>query len=419
MTDQAQPTPQSDPDPAASSSHSASPGGGSAGETPATLCVHGGWRADDARPGIAAPVDRSVTFRLSDVAYSLREAGHSEQARVYSRESSPTVEVVEAKLARLDGAEAACLYSSGMAGLHAALLAHVPPGGRVLIARRLYGGSDHLLDELMPRQGTQVVRFSGEAFDLGSSLTADTRLVLVESLANPTLEVADIPGLAGALQDHPAKLLVDATFATPLGQQPLELGADLVWHSATKYLGGHSDLLAGVLCGSRMNIEPARHWRTLAGAAADPQAAWLLDRGLKTLSVRFERSCQNAQGVAAFLHRHPEVEVVHHPTLWTDDRAQRAQAMLTAPGAVLSFAVRGGDQRASRLLRSLQLFTEAASLGGVESLASQPVRMSHVGLSAEQLAERGIAPGLIRLAVGIEDPFDLREDLRQALEASA
>lgn len=413
--DEVRPSDAARPRPAARPEGSAAPGEHGAG----TRCVHGGWRADEARPGVVVPQERSVTYRLSDLAYSLRSAGRSEQARVYSRESSPTLEAVEQKLANLDGAESACLYASGMAALHAALLATVEPGGRVLVAERLYGGSDGLLDTWLPRQGTRVVRFSGEAFDLTSKLTADTRLVLVESLANPTLDVADVSGVARVLADHPAKLLVDATFATPMAQRPLALGADLVWHSATKYLGGHSDVLAGALCGDRMTLDAARHWRTLVGATPDPEAAWLLDRGMKTLALRFERASANASELAAWLSAHPEVEVVHHPSLLTGAAADRAHAQLDRPGGVLSFAVRGGDARADRLVRALGVFTEAASLGGVESLASQPVRMSHVGLDAEQLAQRGIVPGFIRLAVGVEDAADLRADLEQAFSASA
>lgn len=409
------------PSSAAGSHSAASPqsGEGPDRHSSGTRCVHGGWRADEGRPGVVVPQERSVTYRLSDLAYSLRSAGRSEQARVYSRESSPTLEAVELKLAHLDGADSACLYASGMAALHAALLATVEPGGRVLVAERLYGGSDGLLDAWLPRQGTSVVRFSGEVFDLTAKLTADTRLVLVESLANPTLDVADVRGLAQALEGHPAKLLVDATFATPMAQRPLALGADLVWHSATKYLGGHSDVLAGALCGDRMTLDEARHWRTRVGSTPDPEAAWLLDRGMKTLALRFERASANASELAAWLSAQPEVEVVHHPSLLTGAVAQRAEAHLDLPGGVLSFAVRGGDARADRLVRSLKVFTEAASLGGVESLASQPVRMSHVGLSAEQLSARGIVPGLIRLAVGIEGAADLRADLEQAIAASA
>ncbi|MHC4375419.1 MAG: trans-sulfuration enzyme family protein [Planctomycetota bacterium] len=413
--DEARPSDAAHTRPAASPDGAPAPGE----HRPGTRCVHGGWRADEGRPGVVVPQERSVTFRLSDLAYSLRSAGRSEQARVYSRESSPTLEAVEQKLANLDGAESACLYASGMAALHAALLATVEPGGRVLVAERLYGGSDGLLDAWLPRQGTRAVRFSGEVFDLTAKLTADTRLVLVESLANPTLDVADVSGLAQALAEHPAKLLVDATFATPMAQRPLALGADLVWHSATKYLGGHSDVLAGALCGDRMTLDAARHWRTLVGATPDPEAAWLLDRGMKTLGLRFERASENASELAAWLSAHPEVEVVHHPSLLTGAAAQRAESQLDLPGGVLSFAVRGGDARADRLVRALEVFTEAASLGGVESLASQPVRMSHVGLSAEQLADRGIVPGFIRLAVGVEDAADLRADLERALAASA
>jgi cystathionine beta-lyase/cystathionine gamma-synthase len=386
----------------------------------ATRCVHAGHRPSAAERSLVTPIVRSTTFLLDEAAYRLREAGRSEEARVYSRESYPGLEALEVRLAALEGAEGAVAFGSGQAALHAALLAALPPGKPLLASDRLYGGSLALLAELLPRQGSPLVRFApDDPADLSRKLPPGGALVLVESLSNPDLCVADLPGLAEVCRRAGARLLVDATFVSPALQRPLEHGADLVMHSATKYLGGHSDLLGGVLAGGGELLAQARRWRTLAGAVLDPQAAFLLERGLKTLALRLAAQCAGAEELARRLAAHPEVQRVLYPSLASERQRGLARRLLARPGAMVSFELAGGDPRAGAFARALRLILEAASLGGVESLISLPARMSHVGLSPEQRLAAGIGPGQVRLSVGIEDPLDLWADLEQALAHSA
>ena len=384
-----------------------------------TRCVHAGRRPGPGDEGVALPIDRSTTFVLDETAYALREAGRSHEARVYSRESGPTIEAVEAKLAALDGAEGALLFSSGLAALHAACLARVSHGDRLVHSEALYGGSVELLEGLAQSMGLELASFEPESpEDLARAIGPGARLVLVESLSNPSLRVADLPGLAQTCGRADAQLVVDATFASPVAQRPLEHGAGLVWHSATKFLGGHSDLLGGVLCGDEQVLAPARRWRTMAGAAPDPQAAWLLERGLKTLALRVAAACGNATELARRLAEHPRVANVRHPSRFEGSERERADRVLDLPGAMLTFHVEGGDAAARSVCGRLRLILEAASLGGVETLVSPPVRMSHVGMSESALRAAGIGPGCLRLSVGVEDVEDLWADLEQALESS-
>ncbi len=393
-------------------------GEGAAGERLGTLCVHGGRSAPAAGEPLVGPLVRSVTFRLDDEAYALRAAGRSREARIYARETSPSVESLERRLAALEGAPRALAFASGMAALHALVLALLERGDHAVVSRDVYGGTAALVRELAPRLGVDVTAARPTADDVRAALRPTTRAVFCESISNPTLEVADVPALAAVARAAGARLVVDATFATPILQRPLELGADAVMHSATKFLGGHGDVVAGVVCGGEELVERCWTWRTRAGACLDPEAAWLVERSLATLALRVRAQSDGAAAVAAFLARHPRVERVHHPSLDTHPTAAVARRVLAGGGGMVSFVARGGDAAALALVRRLRLFQEAASLGGVESLASLPHNMSHVGLDERERAERGIAPGLVRLSIGLEDPRDLVDDLRSALDAA-
>ena len=387
---------------------------------PGTRCVHGPAAPSGLPEALVAPVVHSATFRLDDEAYALRAAGEGQRVRVYSREANPTVQEVEGRLAALEGAEQALLFASGQAALHALLLSSLERGQHVVAMRDLYGGSSALLGELLPRLGVELSLVPVEQPDaLERALRPETRLVYCESLSNPTLAAADLPRLAALAHGAGALLAVDATFVTPLLQRPLELGADLVMHSATKYLAGHSDVVGGVLAGSSERLAPALRWRTNAGGCLDPQAAFLIGRGLKTLHLRMDAHCANAALLAAVLAEHPAVERTHYPSLAEHPSSAVAARLLQAPGGMLSFVHAGGGAGAHRFLGALELFADAASLGGVESLAVSPARMSHAHLSPEQRAELGIADGLVRLSVGVEDVLDLEADLTRALEQSA
>lgn len=384
-----------------------------------TRCVHGD-RSEPLAPGeaLVGPVVRSTTFRCDDRTYAARATGRAREVPCYSRETNPTLEAVEHRLAVLEGAPRAFVFASGMAALHAVFLATLRRGDRVVLFRQLYGGSHDLARRLLPRLGVELAVVDvNDLVGLRGEADERLRLVLCESLSNPLTAVADLPGIRAVLDEHAprARLLVDATLASPIGQRPLEHGADLVMHSATKALGGHSDLLGGVVAGSEELLEEVWFWRTKAGGVMDPEPAWLLARGLSTLALRVRAASANAHAVAHFLAHHPAVERVHYCGLAGDPFHALAERLLDANGGLLSFVVRGGDAAALRVLRGLRLITEAASLGGVESLASRPRDLSQVGLSEEERRAAGIVPGLVRLALGIEESADLVADLGQAL----
>ena len=386
-----------------------------------TRCVHAGHRPNLAHPAarsLAGPIVRGTAFLLDDEAYALRAAGRSTEAWIYGREKSPTVEDVERRLAALDGAERALVFGSGLAAMHALLMARLARGDRLLAARQLYGGTLGLLRELLPRMDVGLDLFDVTRPDeAAAALTERTALVFCESVSNPTLEVADVRALARLAHEHGALLAIDATFATPIAQRPLELGADLVHHSASKYLGGHDDLLAGVVCGSAEALAPVQAWRTRTGATLDPEAAFLLDRGLKTLHLRMAAHTAGAGAVAERLAAHPRVHRVLYPGRPDHPTHATAAEQLELAGGMVAFVVAGGDAAALRVARALELFVEAGTLGGVESLVSVPAAMSHVSLSPEERLAAGIEPGLVRLSVGIEDPADLIADLESALGA--
>ncbi len=387
---------------------------------PATLCVHAG--PGRAGAPLVPPIVRSSTFRLDDEVYAERAAGRAAHTLCYARETNPTVEAVEARVAALEGAERSLAFASGQAALHALLMATLERGQRVLLFRQIYGGTFDLCRLLLPRLGVELELIDANDFAaLERRCDERLRLVLCESLSNPLNCVADLPRVAARLRARAphALLAVDATLASPLGQRPLALGADLVYHSATKYLGGHSDLIGGVLSGSAERLQAAWLWRTKAGGCMDPEPAYLLDRGIRTLALRLAAQSASALALARFLERHPRVARVHHCGLAVHPHHALARELLRHTGGLFSFVVRAGsgdaDAEALRVIRRLELFAEAASLGGVESLASRPRDLSQVHLSAEERLRAGLEPGLIRLSVGIEDALDLEQDLARAL----
>jgi cystathionine beta-lyase/cystathionine gamma-synthase len=382
----------------------------------ATLCVHAGRM----KPGapLLPPIVRSSIFCLDDQVYAERAAGHADRVLCYTRENNPTVAAAEAHLAALEGAERALLFASGQAALHAILMASLERGQRVVVFRQIYGGTLELAKLLLPRLEVELVAI--DVNDLAAlARVADERLALVlcESLSNPLTCVADLPRIAELLTARAprARLAVDATLASPLGQRPLEWGAHFVFHSATKYLGGHSDLIGGAVAGSEEALREIWRWRTKAGGCMDPDPAYLLERGLRTLALRWTAQSENALHLARWLEGHPRVRRVHYCGLSSHPHHELARRLLHQSGGLFSFVVDGGDEAALAVIRRLELFVEAASLGGVESLASRPRDLSQVGLSAEERARAGLEPGLVRLSVGIEDRNDLEHDLRRAL----
>jgi cystathionine beta-lyase/cystathionine gamma-synthase len=335
---------------------------------------------------------------------------------LYSRYENPTVVAVEQTLAALEGAEAAILLSSGQAATTTALLALVSAGDEVVCSAAIYGGTLHLLTEIFSRLGV-VVRFARvEAFREPEKLLSErTRLVWFESPINPTLRCIDIAAVAAACRARNVLSVVDNTFASPINQQPLSLGVDLVMHSATKYLNGHTDVTAGVLAGDAALIGQIEKARRRVGGIIDPHPAYALGRGLKTLAVRVERQNATAAAVADWLGRDRRVAAVYYPGLSSHPDHEIAKRQMRGFGGMVCVDVGGGYERAARFFDRLQVFQRAASLGGVESLCSLPVLTSQWGHTDEELREAGITRSMARLSIGLEAPEDLIADLDQAL----
>ena len=384
---------------------------------PATLCIHAGHRAHAGERAVVAPIVQSSTFLLDDGSYAHMVEGRVEEAWIYTRIRNPTLDVVQRRIAALEGAETSLVFASGMAAIHAVVAAHAGGGARIVAHRELYGSAWDLFENHLSRFGveTEFVDLD-DARARAAALSRGAAIVYCESLSNPTLNVSDLPAIARDAREAGAKLVVDATFASPVLQRPLALGADVALHSATKYLGGHSDLVGGVASGSAETMRPVHRWLQLAGGCMDPHAAFLLDRGIKTLPLRMRAHCENSLALARFLEQHPRVVRVLHPGLASHRSHAVARELLAAPGGMLSFVVAGGDAAALRFARGLELALEASSLGGVETLVSLPFNTSHARMSAAEREACGIVPGLVRVSVGVEDVEDLIADFARALE---
>ena len=381
-----------------------------------TRCVHAGSEPAPAHGAVVTPVYQTSTFLLDDETYDAIVAGRGREGLIYSRYANPSQRVVQAKIAALEGAEDALVFSSGMAAISSAVAALTDAGDHVLASRDLYGGTQTLFRDHLPRWGRSASFVDlRDPAAVTAAIRPETKLLYAETLSNPTLRVADLPALGALAKRRGLRFVVDSTFATPLGCHPLDHGADLVVHSASKYLNGHSDLIAGAVAGSKEVVDLVWPHLKLLGGCLDPHACFLLERGIKTLAVRMRAHAEGARAVAEALEAHPQVQQVLYPGLPSHPDHALAQRLLRNPGGMVSFVVQGGDPAALRLCRALQVSKEATSLGGVETLVSLPFNTSHVAMSAEDRAAAGIVPGMVRLSVGIEDPADLIADLVAAL----
>jgi cystathionine gamma-synthase len=372
-----------------------------------TKAIHVGQDPDPSTGAVVRPIYQVSTFQLPDPS----EAGEY----VYSRAANPTTAALECVVAALEGGQKALAFSSGMAATTAAM-SLVRAGDHLLMADNVYGGNYRLLREHLDHYG--VAHDFVDMRDLTAveaAMRPDTRLVWAETPTNPALQIIDIASLAGIAHGHRAWLGVDNTFASPYFQNPLALGADLVMHSATKYLGGHSDLIAGILIISDVLYEPLYATRRTTGGVLGPFDAWLLLRGIKTLAVRMEAHQRNAFAVARFLEDHPSVEQVFYPGLESHPGHVLATQQMSGYSGMVSFVIKGGHTTARQFIAALQLFTSAVSLGGVESLVEIPHDMTHEVMQGTPLS---IDPALIRLSVGLEHPDDLIADLDRALAAT-
>jgi cystathionine gamma-synthase len=336
----------------------------------------------------------------------------------YGRYGNPTVRAVEARLAALEGADDALLFASGMAAVTNTLLSMLPTGSHVILTDDCYRRTRQFALTFLKRLGIESTLVPVNDYDaLEAAIRPETRLIVSESPTNPYLRVLDLPHVAAIARRHGVKTLVDATFATPVNVRPLDHGIDLVVHSATKYFGGHNDLLAGVVAGPAGLVQALRESQGVLGGVVDPHAAWLLERGLKTLGLRVARHNENALAVARFLDDHIRVRRVWYPGLEAHPDHAVARQQMRGFGGVVSFEFDGTLEETGRFVDRLQIATIAPSLGGVETLVEQPALMSYYDFTSEERAQIGISDSLVRLAVGIEDVDDLLGDLAQALAA--
>jgi len=381
---------------------------------PATRIIHN-RRHKDAFGSPYSPVYNTTTYRFENTADLLDVIEGRSDGNLYTRwGTNPSIQELEQGLAGLENAEAALGFASGMAAISATLLAHGRNG--IVCVGDLYGGTQELLKNHCQALGIPVTfLFRKEQNQLAETLNEPGKLVYFETPANPNMAILDIRAIAETAHQHGALVAVDNTFASPINQKPLELGADLVLHSATKYLGGHSDLTAGALMTSASLAKPVIAWRKNLGQLIAPETAALLSRSLRTLPLRVRQHNENAMAVAQAMEQHPKVTKVHYPGLPSFEGHDLAKQQMTGFGGMLSIEVDGGQQAAEKVADSLKVFLLATSLGGVESLVSQPSATSHHGLSREERLKRGIGDGMLRLSVGLEDAADLIQDLNDSL----
>ena len=382
-----------------------------------TLVIHAGEDKESPYGAVTTPIFQTSTFAFKNTEEVKKFQQGDSSKYLYTRYGNPTLKAAEEKMAALEGGESALVVSSGMAAVSTLALTLVSSGEEMISTEPVYGGTYRLFKDVFPRLGIKVHLVQADNVNQARSLLNDrTRLFFCETPTNPNLRIADIRKIVSMAKERKIPVVVDNTFATPYNQNPLSLGADFVVHSGTKYLGGHSDLVAGVIIGPKNVIVRARETMKLFGGCIDPFGSFLLQRGLKTLAVRVERHNQNGLKVAEYLTGHNKVSRVFYPGLSTHPQHTLAKSQLRGFGGMVCFEVKGGLESATRVIDSLKIFINATSLGGVESLASLPVLTSHFGFEETDLERADVTPGMIRLSCGIEDGDDLVEDLKQGLD---
>ncbi|RTQ50821.1 cystathionine gamma-synthase family protein [Hymenobacter gummosus] len=403
---------------------------------PESLMMSYGFRPEWSENAIKCPIFQTSTFVFSkaeegkaffELAYGLRQPEPGEEmGLIYSRLNNPSLEILEDRLTLWDGAEDAAAFASGMAAISTTLLALLRPGDVVLHSEPVYGGTDFFLKNVLPRYGITAEGFSPtlpapELLACAAALGPKLAMIYVETPANPTNHLVDLDACAAAARragsaERPCRVVVDNTFLGPVFQHPLKHGADLVLYSATKFLGGHSDLIAGAALGSKALMKEVRAMRTFMGTMCDPNTGWMLMRSLETLKLRMERAAASARLIADWLRQHPQVTCTYYLGHLEHDAAQydiyRRQCL--SPGSMISFDIRGGEADAFAFLNRLQLIKLAVSLGGTESLAEHPATMTHSDIEPATQRDMGITSSMIRLSIGVEDPHDLMADLDQA-----
>jgi methionine-gamma-lyase len=384
-----------------------------------TLCVHAGERPDPSSGAHTTPIHQTSTFVFDSAEQGAARFAGEEDGYIYSRlmPNTPTHAVLIEKIAALEGAETGQSFSSGMSAITGVALSFLKKGDHLLSTDVVYGGTYELFESVLTRLGIEVSFVDTTDLEkVQRNLKKNTRMVFLETPANPTMKICDIASICEMARQTGAVSIVDNTFATPMFQKPLQLGADAVLHSCTKYVGGHADLLGGVVVGSHEFISSMKPVVNLTGLTMAPHEAWLCIRGLKTLHLRMEKHANNALEVARYLEAHRKIVWVRYPGLPSHPQYEIAQKQMSGFGGMLSFGVAGGIEAGRKLMNSLELCSLAVSLGAVDTLISHPASMTHAGVPKEVRIKTGITDDLVRLSVGIEEPEDIIADLDQALE---
>ncbi len=382
-----------------------------------TLSIWGGEQEHELyERATQVPVVHSVSYTYKDIDTWQDVALEKAPGHIYSRNTNPTVRAFEDKVKELEGADAATSFASGMAAISNVLATFLKPGDRIVSIKDSYGGTNKIFNDFLPPLNIDVCLCETTDYaQIEVEIAKGCQLLYLETPTNPTIKIIDIERLSAAAKKVGALVVVDNTFATPINQNPLQLGADIVLHSASKYLGGHADALGGVICGSRELVKQVYHYREINGATLSPMDAYSFIRGMKTLKLRVERQNESAMIVAQWLQKHPMIEQVNYPGLESHPNHDVAKRQMRGYGGMLSFAVKGGLDAIKIFLPKLQYAHMAANLGCVETVVGPPVTTSHVECSAEECAAAGIPEGMVRYSTGIEDVEDLLADLEQAL----
>jgi len=388
---------------------------------PHTKAIHGGIDPGAHRGAVSVPIYQSSTFAFPSAEEGAARFAGTSPGPIYTRLGNPTVQALESCVADLEGGYGALATATGMAAVSTVLLTLLREGDHVVATHPLYGSSHALLTRFFPRFGvTAAFVPANDSAALATAIRPETRLILVETPANPTLDLVDLAAASAVALTAGIPLVVDNTFAGPHLQRPIERGADIVLHSMTKSLNGHSDVVAGIIVArERAMLTQLRETASTFGLTMDPHQAWLVLRGIRTLGMRVERAQANAIALAQWLEEHDEVARVRFPGLPSHPQFELAKRQMSGPGSVIAFELRGGSEAGRLLMNSVRMITLAVSLGSVESLIEHPASMTHKGVSEEEQRRQGITPGLVRLAVGCEDPDDLLADLAQALTCVA
>jgi len=386
-----------------------------------TRAIHHAYDPYAGHGSLNPPLYLSSTYTFPTVEDGAARFAGEQAGYVYSRVGNPTTNLLEQRIADLEGGEAALVTASGMGATTSLLWTLLKPGDEVIADKTLYGCTFGFFNHGLAKFGVKITHIDlTEPANLEAAINASTRIVFFESPANPNMRLVDIAAIVAIARRHDAKVVVDNTYCTPYLQRPIELGADYVVHSATKYLGGHGDLIAGAIVGPKESLDQVRFYglKDMTGAVLSAQDAFLVLRGIKTLALRMHRHSENAQGIARFLAAHDKVEVCHYPGLASFPQLELAQRQMKLPGGMVAFELKGGIEAGRRFMNALRLVTRAVSLGDAESLAQHPASMTHSFYTPEERKEHLIGEGLVRISAGLEDLPDLLADIEQALRAA-